>query len=173
MNHSTPGLPIHHQLPEFTQTHVHRVSDAIQPSHPLSSPSSPAPNPSQHQTLKNPPAMHDTWVWSLDQEDPLEMEMATHSSLLAWRIPWTESGELQSTGSQRVRHDWETNNFTFFFSWYLKFIRAFIFLAFFLFFCRSSPSFKGSGGAVLSTTMSITYFFKERCSCKINKWNNN
>ena len=50
MNHSTPGLPVHHHLPEFTQTHVHRVSDAIQPSHPLSSPSSPAPNPSQHQS---------------------------------------------------------------------------------------------------------------------------
>ena len=51
MNHSTPGLPVHHQLPEFTQTHVHRVNDAIQPSHPLSSPSPPAPNPSQHQSL--------------------------------------------------------------------------------------------------------------------------
>ena len=51
MNRSTPGLPVHHQLPEFTQTHVHRVSDAIQPSHPLSSPSPPATNPSQHQGL--------------------------------------------------------------------------------------------------------------------------
>ena len=51
MTRSTPGLPVHHQLPEFTQTHVHRVSDAIQPSHPLSSPSPPAPNPSQHQNL--------------------------------------------------------------------------------------------------------------------------
>ena len=51
MTHSTPGLPVHHQLPEFTQTHVHRVSDAIQPSHPLSSPSPPAPNPSQHPSL--------------------------------------------------------------------------------------------------------------------------
>ena len=51
MNRSTPGLPVHHQLPEFTQTHAHRVSDAIQPSHPLSSPSLPAPNPSQHQGL--------------------------------------------------------------------------------------------------------------------------
>ena len=51
MNRSTPGLPIHHQLLEFTQTHVHWVSDAIQPSHPLSSPSPPAPNPSQHQGL--------------------------------------------------------------------------------------------------------------------------
>ena len=51
MNRSTPGLPVHHQLPEFPQTHIHRVSDAIQPSHPLSSPSPPAPNPSQHQSL--------------------------------------------------------------------------------------------------------------------------
>ena len=51
MNRSLPGLPVHHQLLEFTQTHVHQVGDAIQPSHPLSSPSPPAPNPSQHQGL--------------------------------------------------------------------------------------------------------------------------
>ena len=51
MNHSTPGLPVHRQLPEFAQTHVHRVSDAIQLSHPVLSPSPPAPNPSQHQSL--------------------------------------------------------------------------------------------------------------------------
>ena len=51
MNCSTPGLPVHDQLPEFTQTHVHWVGDAIQPSHPLSSPFPPAPNPSQHQSL--------------------------------------------------------------------------------------------------------------------------
>ena len=51
MNRSTPGLPVHHQLPEFTQTHIHRVSDAIPPSHPLSSPSPLAPSPSQHQSL--------------------------------------------------------------------------------------------------------------------------
>ena len=51
MNGSTLGLPVHHQLLEFTQIHVHQVSDAIQPCHPLSSPSPPAPNPSQHQTL--------------------------------------------------------------------------------------------------------------------------
>ena len=50
-NNSTPGLPVHHQLPEFTQTHVYRISEAIQPSHPLSSPSPLAPNPSQHQGL--------------------------------------------------------------------------------------------------------------------------
>ena len=55
------------------------------------------------QMVKNLPAMWETWVRSLGREDPLEKEMATHSSILAWRIPWTE--ELQSTGLQRVRHD--------------------------------------------------------------------
>ena len=51
MNRSTPGLPVHHKLPKFTQTHAYQVGDAIQPSHPLASPSPPAPNPSQHQGL--------------------------------------------------------------------------------------------------------------------------
>ena len=56
--------------------------------------------------VKNLPAMQETWVQSLDQEDPLEKETAIHSSVLAWRIPWTEEpGGLQSMGSQRVRHD--------------------------------------------------------------------
>ena len=66
MNRSRPGLPVHHQLPEFTQTHVHRVSDAIQPSHPLSSPSPPAPNPSQHQSLFNESTLRMKWpkYWS-------------------------------------------------------------------------------------------------------------
>ena len=55
---------------------------------------------------KNLPAVEETWVQSLDQEDPLEKGMATHSSILAWRIPWTEEpGGLQSMGLQRVRHD--------------------------------------------------------------------
>ena len=58
MNCSTPGLPIHHQLPDYTQTHVHQVSDAIQPSHPQSSPFPPAPNPSQHQSLSNESTLH-------------------------------------------------------------------------------------------------------------------
>ena len=72
MNCSTPGLPVHHQLPEFTQTHVHRVSDAIQPSHPLSSPS-PAPNPSQHQSLFQ-------WVNSLHEvAKVLEFQLQHHS----------------------------------------------------------------------------------------------
>ena len=66
MNLSRPGLPVHHQLPEFTQTHVHLVSDAIQPSHPLSSPFPPAPNPSQHQSLSNESTLHIRWpkYWS-------------------------------------------------------------------------------------------------------------
>ena len=59
------------------------------------------------QRLKRLPAMRETQVRSLGREDPLEKEMATHSSTLAWRIPWTEEpGGLQSTGSQGVRHDW-------------------------------------------------------------------
>ena len=66
-------------------------------------------NPSV-QTVKRLPARRETWVRSLGQEDPLEKEMATHSSILAWRIPWMEEpGALQSTGSQRVRHDWATS----------------------------------------------------------------
>ena len=66
MNRSTPGFPVYHQLPEFTQTHVHRVSDAMQPSHPLSSPSPPALNPSQHQVFSNESALHIRWpkYWS-------------------------------------------------------------------------------------------------------------
>ena len=59
------------------------------------------------QTIKNPPAMQETPVKSLGQEDPLENEVATHSSILAWRIPQTEEPDrLQSMGSQRVGHDW-------------------------------------------------------------------
>ena len=67
------------------------------------------------QTVKNLPAMQETWVQSLGQEDPLEKGMATHSSILVWRIPWTEEPDrLQSMGSQRVGRDWRTNTFHFF-----------------------------------------------------------
>ena len=72
MNHSMPGLPVHHQLLEFTQTHVHLVSDAMQPSHPLLSPSPLAPNPSQHQSLFQ-------WVNSLH-------EVAKVQIYLFWRF---------------------------------------------------------------------------------------
>ena len=62
------------------------------------------------------PAMQETQVWSLGWEDPLEKEMATHSSTLAWKIPWTEEpGRLQSMGSQRVGHDWATSLYNFYF----------------------------------------------------------
>ena len=67
--------------------------------------------------VKNMPAMQEAWVQSLGRKDPLEKEMATHSSFLAWRIPWTEKqSRLQSMGSQRVGHDCATNFHFFFFS---------------------------------------------------------
>ena len=63
------------------------------------------------QMVKNSPAMLETWVWSLGQEDPLEKEVATHSSMLVWRIPWIEeAGGLQSIESQRVGHNWVTKH---------------------------------------------------------------
>ena len=66
------------------------------------------------QMVKSLPEMQETQVWSLGQEDPLEKGMATHCSILAWRVPWTEEpGGLQSVRSQTVRHNWATNNFTF------------------------------------------------------------
>ena len=66
------------------------------------------------QLVKNLPAVQETWVWSQGREDPLEKEMASHASTLAWKIPWTEEpGGLQSMGSQRVRHDRVTNTFAF------------------------------------------------------------
>ena len=122
---SMPAFPIHHQLLELTQTQVHWVSDAIQLSHPLVVPFSsclqsfPASGSFQiskflgaslvARRLKCLPAMWETWVRSLGREDPLEKEMATHCSILAWRIPWTEEpGRLQSMGVQRVGHDWAT-----------------------------------------------------------------
>ena len=80
MNRSTPGLPVHHQLPEFTQTHVHRVSDAIQPSHPLSSPSSPTFNLSQHQDLFK-------WV-SFSHEVAKEFEFQLQHQSFQWIYLW-------------------------------------------------------------------------------------
>ena len=68
--------------------------------------------------IKNLPAMQETQVQSLGQEDPLEKGMATHSSILACRIPWTEEpGRLQSMGLQRLRHDWTTSTFANTFIW--------------------------------------------------------
>ena len=67
------------------------------------------------QMVKNTAAMQETWVWPLNWEDPLEKRMTTHSSILAWRIPWIEEPcGIQSMRLQRVGHDWATNTFTFF-----------------------------------------------------------
>ena len=91
MNCSTPGLPVHHQLPEFTQTHVHWVGDAIQPSHPLSSPSPPAPNPSQHQGLFQ-------WVNSLHEESPkFKSEGLSPTSLYTSSLPFSPPDGSNST----------------------------------------------------------------------------
>ena len=87
MNHSMPGLPVHHQLPEFTQTHVHRVGDAIQPFHPLSSPSSPAPNPSQLRVFSNESTLRMRWpkYWSFSFSISPSNE---HPGLISFRMGW-------------------------------------------------------------------------------------
>ena len=84
-----PGLPVHHQLPEFTQTHVHQVGHTIQPSHPLSSPSPPAPNPSQHQGLSNESALPIRWpkYWSFSFSISPSNE---HPGLISFRMDWLD-----------------------------------------------------------------------------------
>ena len=95
MNCSTPGLPVHHQLPEFTQTHIHRVSDTIQPSHPLSSPSPPAPNPSQHQSLFQ-------WISSSHEVvKVLEFQLQHHSLQRNPRADILQNGLVGSPCSPR------------------------------------------------------------------------
>ena len=95
MNRSTPGLPVHHQLPEFTQTHAQRVSDAIQPSHPLSSTSPPAPNPSQHQSLFQ-------WVNSSHEvAKVLEFQLQHHSLQRNPRADLLQNGLVGSPCSPR------------------------------------------------------------------------
>ena len=103
MNCSTSGLPVHHQLPEFTQTHVHRVSDAIQPSHPLSPPSPPASNPSQHQTLFQ-------WVNSSHEvAKVLEFQLRIIPSkeipgLISFRMHWVDLLAVQGTLKSLLQH---------------------------------------------------------------------
>ena len=96
MNCSMPGLPVHHQLPEFTQTHVHRVGDAIQPSHPRSSPSPPAPNPSQQQSISNESTLLMRWpkYWSFSFSIIPSKE---HPGLLSFRIDWWDLFAVQGT----------------------------------------------------------------------------
>ena len=103
MNRSTPGLPVHDQLPEFAQTHVHRVGDAIQPCHPLSSPSPPAPNPSQHRGLFQ-------WVNSSQEvAKVLEFQPQHQSSneqprLVSFRMEWLDLLAVQGTLKSLLQH---------------------------------------------------------------------
>ena len=103
MNHSTPGLPVHHQLPKFTQTHVHWVGDAIQPSHPLSSPSPPTLNPSQHQGLFIESALRIRWpkYWSFSFNISPSNE---YSGLLSFRMAWLDLLAVQETLKSLLQH---------------------------------------------------------------------
>ena len=103
MNHSTPGLPVHHQLPEFTQTHVHRVGDAIQPSHLLLSPSPPTLNLSQHQGFPNESALHirlpKYWSFSFSISPSNE-----YSGLISFRMDWFDLLAVQGTLKSLLQH---------------------------------------------------------------------
>ena len=105
MNCSTPGLSVHHQLPEFIQTHVHRVGDAIQPSHPRSSPSPPAPNPSQQQSLffSSESALCIGWpkYWSFSFSISPSNE---HSELISFRMDWLDLLAVQETLKSLLQH---------------------------------------------------------------------
>ena len=102
MNCSMPGLPVHHQLPEFTQTHVHRVSDAIQPSHPLSSPSPPAPNPSIG-VFSNESTLHMRWpkYWSFSFSIIPSKEIP---GLIYFRMEWMDLLAVQGTLKNLLQH---------------------------------------------------------------------
>ena len=99
MNCNTPGFPVHYKLPELTQTHVHRVSDAIQPSHPLSSPSPPAFNLSHISVFSNEPVLHIRWpkYWSFSFSIALPMNIHDW-----FPLGWTGWNSLQSKGLSRV-----------------------------------------------------------------------
>ena len=103
MNRSTPGLPVHHQLLEFTQTHVHRVGYAIQPSHPLSSPSPPAPNPSQLRVFSNESTLRIRWpkYWSFSFNVSPSNE---HPGLISFRMDWLDLLAVQGTLKSVLQH---------------------------------------------------------------------
>ena len=96
MNCSMPGLPVHQQLLEFTQTHVRQVSDTIQPSHPLSSPSPPAPNPSSIRVFSNESTLHMRWpeYWSFSFSISPSKE---HPGLISFRMDWLDVLAVQGT----------------------------------------------------------------------------
>ena len=103
MNHSTPSLPVHHQLPESTQTHVHRVSDAIQPSHPLSSPSPPAPNPPSIRVFSNESTLRMMWpkYWRFSFNISPSNE---HPGLISFRMDWLDFLAVQGTLKSLLQH---------------------------------------------------------------------
>ena len=103
MNHSTPGLHVHHQLPEFTQTHVHRVSDAIQPSHPLSSPSPPAPNPSQNQGCPNESTRLMRWPKYCSFSFSISPS-SEHPGLISFSMDWLDLLAVQGTLKSLLQH---------------------------------------------------------------------
>ena len=103
MNRSTPGLPVLHQLPEFAQTHVHQVSDAIQPSHPLLSPSPPAPIPPSIRVFSNESVLHLRWpkYWSFSFSISPSNE---HSGLISFRKDWLDLLAVQGTLKNLLQH---------------------------------------------------------------------
>ena len=103
MNYKMPGLPVHHQLPESTQTHVHRVDDAIQPSHPLLSPSPPAPIPPSIRVFSNESTLCMRWpkFWSFSFSISPSKE---HPGLISFRMDWLDLLAVQGTFQSLLQH---------------------------------------------------------------------
>ena len=149
MNLSTPGLPVHHQLPEFTETHVHRVSDAIQPSPPLSSPSPPNPNPSQHQSLLSQLCMRWPKYWSLSFSTILSKEIP---GLISFRMDWLDLLAVQGT---------------------LKSLNILFFLKcslFDLMLCVSWTSSKRKPGYIWKSKLAYNLSSSDLMYCSFSKW---
>ena len=103
MNHSTPSLPVHHRLPELTQTHAHRISDAIQPSQPQSSPSPPAPNPSSIRVFSNESTLRMRWpkYWSFSFSIISSKEIP---GLISFRMDYLDLLAVQGTLKTLLQH---------------------------------------------------------------------
>ena len=103
MNHSTPGLPVHHQLPEFTQTHIHQVIDRIHLSHPLSSPSPPAPNPPSIRVFSNESTLHIRWPKYCSFSFSI-IPSKEHQRLISFRMDWLDLLAVQGTLKSLLQH---------------------------------------------------------------------